>query len=43
MKVAILGWGIDTQDVEPYLRSQGHDIDLFDEKDKLFGDLSAMA
>lgn len=31
MKVAILGWGIDTQDVEPYLRAQGHEIDILSE------------
>ena len=40
MKIAILGWGVDTQDVEPYLRAQGHEIDILDEKEKPFGDLS---
>ncbi len=30
-KVALLGWGIDTQDVEPYLRAQGHEIDILGE------------
>lgn len=30
-KVAILGWGVDTQDVEPYLRAQGHEIDILSE------------
>lgn len=36
MKIAILGWGVDTQDVEPYLRAQGHEIDILSEP---FGDL----
>lgn len=40
MKVAILGWGVDTQDVEPWLRAQGHEIDILDEKEKPFGDLN---
>lgn len=40
MKVAILGWGIDTQDVEPYLKAQGHEVTVLDEKEKPFGDLS---
>lgn len=39
MKVAILGWGLDTQDVEPYLRKQGHEITILDEKEKPFADL----
>jgi len=39
-KVAILGWGIDSQDVEPWLRKQGAEITVLDEKDKPFGDLS---
>lgn len=39
MKVAILGWGVDTQDVEPYLRAQGHEVTVLDEKEKPFGDL----
>lgn len=36
MKVAILGWGVDIQDVEPYLRAQGNEIDILSEP---FGDL----
>ncbi len=40
MKVAILGWGVDSQDVEPWLRAQGHKITILDEKEKPFGDLS---
>jgi len=40
MKVVILGWGVDSQDVEPFLRSQGHEIDILDEKEKPFGDLT---
>ncbi len=39
-KVGILGWGTDTQDVEPWLREQGAEIAVLDEKDKPFGDLS---
>ena len=39
-KVAILGWGIESQDVEPWLRKQGAEITVLDEKDKPFGDLS---
>ncbi len=39
MKVAILGWGIDTQDVEPYLRAQGHEVTVLDEKEKPFENL----
>ena len=39
--MAILGWGVDTQDVEPWLRGQGAEISILDEsKDgKTFGDL----
>jgi len=42
MKVAILGWGVDTQDVEPWLVKQGHEVTILDEKKdgKSFGDLS---
>jgi len=40
-KVAILGWGIDTQDVEPWLKAQGYEVTVLDEKDKPFGDLSS--
>ncbi len=32
-KVAILGWGLDTQDVEPWLRGKGAEITILDEKD----------
>lgn len=32
-KVAILGWGIDTEDVVPWLLSQGANITVFDKKD----------
>ncbi len=32
-KVAILGWGVDTQDVEPWLRGKGAEITILDEKD----------
>ncbi len=41
-KVAILGWGEDAQDVEPWLRDQGAQITILDErKDKKpFGDVS---
>ena len=45
-KVAILGWGVDTQDVEPWLRKQGAKITVLDEKPfgtaqgKPFGDLT---
>jgi len=41
-KVAILGWGVDTQDVEPWLRGQGAEITILDEKKdgEPFGDLS---
>ncbi len=41
-KVAILGWGIDNQDVEPWLRQQGAEITILDEKKdgKPFGDLT---
>lgn len=41
-KVAILGWGTDTQDVEPWLRDQGAKTTVLDEKrdDRPFGDLS---
>ncbi len=39
-KVAILGWGVDSQDVEPWLRKQGADVTILDEKEKPFGDLS---
>jgi UDP-N-acetylmuramoylalanine--D-glutamate ligase len=39
-RVGILGWGTDTQDVEPWLREQGAEITVLDEKDKPFGDLS---
>jgi UDP-N-acetylmuramoylalanine--D-glutamate ligase len=41
-KVAVLGWGSDTQDVEPWLKARGAVITLLDEKkDGLpFGDLS---
>ena len=39
-KIAILGWGVDTQDVEPWLKSQEADVTVLDEKDKPFGDLT---
>jgi len=41
-KVAILGWGMDTQDVEPWLKTQGVIATILDEKKdgKPFGDLS---
>lgn len=41
-KVAILGWGVDSQDVEPWLREQGADITILNEKDdpKAFSDLN---
>ncbi len=39
-KVAILGWGVDTQDVEPWLKEQGAEVTILDEKEKPFGDLS---
>ncbi len=39
-KVAILGWGVDSQDVEPWLRKQGAGVTILDEKEKPFGDLS---
>lgn len=39
-KVAILGWGVDSQDVEPWLCKQGADVTILDEKEKPFGDLS---
>ncbi len=32
-KVAILGWGVDSQDVEPWLRQQGAWITILDEKE----------
>ena len=32
-KVAILGWAVDTQDVEPWLREQGAEITILDEKE----------
>ena len=40
--MAILGWGVDTQDVEPWLRGQGAEITILDEKKdgEPFGDLS---
>ncbi len=38
--VAILGWGVDTQDIEPWLRKQGHEVTILDEKEKPFGDLT---
>lgn len=31
-KVAILGWGIDTQDVVPWLSEKGARITVFDRK-----------
>ena len=39
-KVAILGWGVDTQDVEPWLKKQGYQVTILDEKDRPFGDLT---
>lgn len=39
-KVAILGWGVDTQDVEPWLKKQDYQVTILDEKEKLFGDLT---
>jgi len=41
-KIAILGWGIDSQDVYPWLMAQGAEITVLDEKKdgKSFGDLS---
>lgn len=40
-KVAILGWGVDTQDIQPWLLKQGAEITVLDEKkdEKAFGDL----
>ncbi len=39
-KVAILGWGVDSRDVEPWLRKQGANVTILDEKERPFGDLS---
>lgn len=39
-KVALLGYGVDTRDVEPYLRQQGAIISILDEKKEPFGDLT---
>lgn len=41
-KVAVLGWGIDSQDVYPWLVARGAEITVLDEKKdgKSFGDLS---
>lgn len=41
-KVAILGWGVDTQDVEPWLKKQGAVVTILDENvdEKAFADLS---
>lgn len=40
-KIAILGWGVDTQDIEPWLRSQGAEVTILDEKDKPFENLDS--
>ena len=41
-KVAVLGWGIDSQDVYPWLMAKGAEITVLDEKKdgRPFGDLS---
>ncbi|MDO8488024.1 MAG: UDP-N-acetylmuramoyl-L-alanine--D-glutamate ligase [bacterium] len=38
--VAILGWGVDTQDIVPWLKRQGDRVSVLDEKEKPFGDLT---
>ena len=32
MKVAVLGLGVDTEDVIPYLKNRGDEVTIFDEK-----------
>lgn len=39
-KIAILGWGVDTQDVEPWLKEQGAVVTILDEQKEAFGDLT---
>ena len=35
-----MGWGVDSRDVEPWLRKQGANVTILDEKERPFGDLS---
>ncbi len=39
-KIAILGWGVDSQDVEPWLKKQGAEITILDEKERPFENLT---